>query len=341
MPRETRTVGVVERLEMTRSAVLPSSMIKEDRLQARRHRAWREFEHAQQHITDTCGGTPSHDESGEDDLSSDAELSSGDETDAASSSGDETKAESSSGDETDTESSSTSEDPPDRRAWKASDYSRGKRLRRHIPSDSDSSSDERDPNTGVGQPRKNDACEFSIHAKTLLGSIPPEILTGSHECFCHECTGNAADTERQYILLALKLPAGCYGRWEEKRDIMFHGTSRQALEIILAQCNPQLFAPGEVAENGKVVGIQSGHYRGPFERFNEHTQKLEYFNPNQVFVSRLKKYAELYSSGFPIKREGENTTLVGNVFLVVSARQGAYKTGQQTVRHVVCMAAMC
>ena len=96
-----------------------------------------------------------------------------------------------------------------------------------------------------------------------------------------------------------------------------------------------LLKPGDITEYGQEVKARKGHIQKPFMRYNEHTQKQELFDPNQIFISpsiiysENNVYAKEYLCSHPTKR---HQTLKIKFAFQIRIRPNSYGVGQQTIK---------
>ena len=72
----------------------------------------------------------------------------------------------------------------------------------------------------------------------------------------------------------------------EKWHVSYHGTQKQAIEPIFG-ASLHLLKPGDTMLGGVKIGIRDGHIPNIFPRTNQHTGKLELFDPKQVFTVKI------------------------------------------------------
>ena len=164
--------------------------------------------------------------------------------------------------------------------------------------------------------------------------------TSGDRCFCFNChlsRGDRSAYERGGKTYALPIGFARIGvkpskphslvKWGmEYWHVCFHGTKHQYLGDILIQ--GQLLAPGLTLHNGDSIKIQPGHINKTYPRKNEHTGKIELFNPrNKVFFSPSIKYCnyEVYSNAYYCNGK------MYHFVLQLRIQPNTYKIGQQTI----------
>ena len=122
----------------------------------------------------------------------------------------------------------------------------------------------------------------------------------------------------------LALEEGGSGKWH----VCFHGTRPEYVSDIIKQ--GQLLKPGAMTLSGDRIAVRSGHIKSSFVRENEHTGKVEDFDPtNKIFLSPSMKYCDhrgIYMSSKHC-RDGSPYRFAFQVRI----QPGSYRIGQQTV----------
>ena len=120
------------------------------------------------------------------------------------------------------------------------------------------------------------------------------------------------------------LQNGANGLWH----VAFHGTKPEYLGHILKQGH--LLAPGTTSVSGVNISVRPGHIDNSFRRLNEHTGKLEEFDPrDKLFLSPSMKYCDYRGVYMTPKQSADGRSY--RFALQVRIQPDTYHVGQQTV----------
>ena len=162
------------------------------------------------------------------------------------------------------------------------------------------------------------------------------------ECFCHNCHQRRGDGlvykrgGQPYVVpvgfarIGIQ-PGKSHGLVEKGMKswhVCFHGTKYQYMGEMLLQ--GQLLGPGCVLHNGESIKTQDGHIVRSFNRRNEHTGKLEEFDPtNKVFFSPSIKYCDcdIYANKYYCNGSGRHYRFV----MQLRIQPNTYDIGQETI----------
>eukprot|EP01084_Bolivina_argentea_P264893 448865_1 len=199
------------------------------------------------------------------------------------------------------------------------------------------------------------SCSYYNIAKKILQNIFPSIPNeffdskNGNNCYCDECHNKRGDK----IIYKRGKPAKKYGlpigfarfgmkinegfvkmnRVFAEWHACYHGTTQETVTKIFGS-GATLLKPGDFGIGGIQLGVRDGHIQKPFKRKNKYYNKIEIFDPNQIYISPSINYVsqKCYAKWIKCKHPSNKDKNICVQFVFqCRIRPGSYKIGQETI----------